>query len=62
MRQILADLAERGYDSGVSIEPHLAAIIHTGKAADSATQLYDSYVEYGRRLAALVKDVTPANV
>lgn len=53
VREILADLAEREYKGGVSIEPHLAAIIHTGKAADSAAQLYDSYVEYGRRLMAL---------
>jgi sugar phosphate isomerase/epimerase len=62
VRRILADLAERGYDGGVSIEPHLAAIIHTGQAADSAAQLYDSYVEYGRRLMALIKEVAPAAV
>ncbi len=62
VREILADLAERGYDGGVSIEPHLAAIIHTGKAADSAAQLYDSYVSYGRRLMALLDEVGAARV
>jgi sugar phosphate isomerase/epimerase len=62
VREILADLAERGYDGGVSIEPHLAAVIHTGKAADSAAQLYDSYIEYGRRLAAIVDAVTSSRV
>lgn len=62
VREVLADLRERGYTGGVSIEPHLAAIIHTGKAADSADQLYNSYIEYGRRLAAIVRDLKPAAV
>jgi len=62
VRRIIGDLAATGYDGGVSIEPHLAAIIHTGKAADSAVQLYDSYVEYGRRLVGIVKEATAARV
>ncbi len=57
VREILRDLWENGYKGGVSIEPHLAAIIHTGQAADSAQQLYDSYTEYGRRLMKLVNGV-----
>lgn len=55
VQEIVKDLVDKGYDGGVSIEPHLAAIIHTGQAADSAQQLYDSYTEYGRRLMQLVQ-------
>jgi sugar phosphate isomerase/epimerase len=54
---ILADLLKTGYDSGVSIEPHLAAVVHTGQEASSEEALYTSYVEYGRRLMALVEQV-----
>lgn len=54
VREVLRDLLEKGYTGGVSIEPHLAAIIHTGRQADNARQLYDTYTEYGRRLMALV--------
>ena len=62
VREILKDLAENGYAGGVSIEPHLAAIIHTGQKADNAQELYDSYTEYGRRLMKLVEEVAPKSV
>jgi len=57
VREILADLLGKGYDGGISIEPHLAAVIHTGQKADNAAQLYDSYTEYGRRLMAIVGEI-----
>ncbi|MFP4191911.1 MAG: sugar phosphate isomerase/epimerase family protein [Candidatus Hydrogenedentota bacterium] len=60
VREILGDLLAKGYDGGISIEPHLAAVIHTGKQADNAEQLYQTYTEYGRRLMQLVKEVAPA--
>ncbi len=60
VREILGDLLGKGYDGGISIEPHLAAVIHTGKQADNAEQLYQTYTEYGRRLMQLVKEVAPA--
>lgn len=59
VKEILADLLGAGYDGGISIEPHLAAVIHTGQAADSEQQLYDTYTEYGRRLMAIVSEVAP---
>ncbi len=59
VREVLADLLAKGYAGGVSIEPHLAAIIHTGQKADNAKQLYDSYTEYGRRLMKIVEEVRP---
>jgi hypothetical protein len=54
VKKTLTDLLQGGYDGGVSIEPHLAAIVHEGKAASDAEGPYEKYVEYGRRLMALV--------
>ena len=59
VRKIVADLLATGYDGGISIEPHLAAVIHTGQKATSEEFLYDSYTEYGRRLMKLVDEVKP---
>lgn len=58
VREIVGDLLATGYAGGFSIEPHLAAVIHTGQQADSAENLYKSYTEYGRRLMAIVGEVT----
>ena len=55
VKEIVADLLKRGYDGGFSIEPHLAAVIHTGQKAATESALYDSYVEYGRRLMKIVE-------
>ena len=57
VKDIVGDLLGNGYDGGISIEPHLAAVIHTGQTADPA-KLYESYVEYGRRLMKVVDEVT----
>lgn len=62
VREVLTDLLANGYDSGISIEPHLAAVIHTGQTATNEQALYDSYVEYGRRLMKLVDEVKPADL
>jgi sugar phosphate isomerase/epimerase len=58
VKEIVGDLLAKGYDGGFSIEPHLAAIIHTGQKADSDAQLYESYVEYGKRLIRIVNQVS----
>ncbi len=54
---VLKDLIGRGYRGGMSIEPHLAAVVHEGKAASAAESAYERYVEYGRRLMKLVERV-----
>ncbi len=56
-RDVIADMLGRGYDGGFSIEPHLAAIVHEGKAASESETAYECYVEYGRRLMRLVEGV-----
>ena len=59
VRRILADLFASGYDGGLSIEPHIKAQVHLGTESDPKA-MYDTYVEYGRRLLALVADVRKA--
>jgi len=57
VESVLADLIERGYDGAVSIEPHMAAVVHEGRDAASVSGAYERYVEYGRRLMDLVDKV-----
>lgn len=54
VKETVADLLSKGYDGGFSIEPHLAAVIHTGATTDNKDVLYESYTEYGRRMMAIV--------
>lgn len=60
VKEIVGDLLAGGYQGGFSIEPHLAAVIHTGQQANSADHLYRSYTEYGRRLMKIMDAVAPA--
>lgn len=57
VKEVVADLLGRGYTGGFSIEPHLAAVVHEGKAASEADSAYARYTEYGRRLMRLVEEV-----
>jgi sugar phosphate isomerase/epimerase len=59
VREIVGDLLGNGYDGGLSIEPHLAAVIHTGERTNSEEMLYSTYTEYGRRLMQIVDEVKP---
>lgn len=56
--KVLKDLKASGYDGGISIEPHLAAVFHDPSAMNSESdKSYDLYVEYGRRLMALLGEI-----
>ncbi len=57
VRDILKDAFARGYDAGISIEPHLAVVFHDASVKSSAETQYSSYVEYGRRLEKLVAEL-----
>jgi len=50
---VLLDLRHRGYQGALSIEPHLAAVIHEGKEATDRQAAYRCYIEYGRKLMTL---------
>ncbi|MBI2441468.1 MAG: sugar phosphate isomerase/epimerase [Lentisphaerae bacterium] len=51
--RILKDLLERGYDGGISIEPHMAAVFHKAdsRPGQGAAEIY---IEYGRRMMKLI--------
>ena len=59
VRRVVADLKADGYDGYLSIEPHIAAVAHEKKDVEDAASAADIYVEYGRRLMAIV-DETPS--
>jgi sugar phosphate isomerase/epimerase len=55
IREILADLIETGYIAGVTIEPHVASIVHLGGGTKATPEeRFDSYIRYGRALEALL--------
>ena len=57
VRDILKDAFARGYDAGISIEPHMVVVFHdaNSKANDDAMQ--KNYVEYGRRLEKMIGEL-----
>lgn len=54
--EICTDLKNRGYDGGISIEPHLAVVFHDESVQSEDSVKYDNYVEYGRRMEKIVKE------
>jgi sugar phosphate isomerase/epimerase len=58
VRDILQDAMARGYDGGVSIEPHMIVVYHDpgGKPADERA-MRANYLEYGRRLEKMVEEL-----
>lgn len=57
VRDILKDAFARGYDAGISIEPHIAVVFHDASVKSNEEAQYSSYVEYGRKCEKLVKEV-----
>jgi sugar phosphate isomerase/epimerase len=55
VRSVVTDLLASGYTGGLSIEPHLSAIIHEAQEADSQERMYSEYLTYGRKLIAIVE-------
>lgn len=54
VERITEDLLRNGYDGGISIEPHLATVFHDESVVSPEQQKIDTYVEYGRRMEAMV--------
>jgi sugar phosphate isomerase/epimerase len=58
VQRILADMLARGYDGGISIEPHLASVFHDpSQGVSQAQAMRESYVEYGRRIMQMVDGI-----
>ena len=61
VREVLTDLLRSGYAAGVSIEPHVASIVHLGEGTKaSPEERFASYVKYGRELEALLTSLPAA--
>jgi sugar phosphate isomerase/epimerase len=59
---ILQDAVKRGYDAGLSIEPHMVVVFHDAHAKSAREDaMRDNYVEYGRRLRTLVTEAKGPN-
>lgn len=54
VKRIVRDLLDRGYDGGISIEPHLAVVFHDKSVTSPQEVRYSNYVEYGRRMMRLL--------
>ncbi len=50
-------ILEDGYDGVISIEPHVAAVVHKSGGTGSPRQMYDSYLKYGRIFTAMVGEI-----
>ncbi len=57
VRDILKDAFARGYDGGISIEPHMVVVFHDAGSKSNDDAMRANYIEYGRRLERLVNDV-----
>ena len=59
VRDILKDLLDNGYRGVISIEPHIAKIIHNAQNADPE-KMFQSYIDYARQFEEIVADVRSA--
>ena len=57
VRRILTDLLRSGYRGAITIEPHVASIIHAGGPPASPEVRRESYLHYGRAFAAMVVEI-----
>src|SRR5690606_4111172 len=48
IKEILADILKNGYQGIISIEPHIAKIIHMDQNADPQ-KMFETYINYARR-------------
>lgn len=54
--KIMKDLFARGYDGGISIEPHMGAVFHDPNSQHSLDAA-EIYVAYGRRMVKMINNI-----
>ena len=58
VRDILKDALARGYDAGISIEPHMVVVFHDSQSkSNNEEAMRKNYVEYGRRLEKMIAEL-----
>jgi sugar phosphate isomerase/epimerase len=59
VRDVLQDALSRGYDAGISIEPHMVVVFHDAQLKTSNEEaMSKNYVEYGKVLESILSDIT----
>jgi sugar phosphate isomerase/epimerase len=57
VKRIMADAIRRGYNGGISIEPHLSVVFHDAETKSEQDIRYANYVEYGKRMGRILSDL-----
>ncbi|MDT8390057.1 MAG: sugar phosphate isomerase/epimerase [Lentisphaeria bacterium] len=57
VKKIVKDALDNGYDGGISMEPHLAAVFHDDSIQSTDDIKYANYVEYGKRFMDLIREI-----
>jgi sugar phosphate isomerase/epimerase len=61
VHDILSDALKRGYDGGISIEPHMVVIFHDAQSKSANEDaMRKNYVAYGKVLETLIADINVA--
>jgi len=61
VRDVLRDAFARGYDAGISIEPHMVVVFHDAGSKSNDDAMRANFVEYGRRLEKLIAGIKEEN-
>ena len=57
VRDILKDALARGFDAGISIEPHMVVVFHDAGSKSNDDAMRANFVDYGRRLAKMIDGI-----
>jgi sugar phosphate isomerase/epimerase len=58
VRDILKDALARGYDAGISIEPHMVVVFHDAQSkTNNEEAMRANFVEYGQRLEQMISEI-----
>ena len=55
--KIMTDVIKRGYNGGISIEPHMTIVFHDKDVKADDTVRFNNYVEYGRKMMKILADI-----
>ena len=57
VRDILKDAFARGYDAGITIEPHMVVVFHDATSKSNDDDMRANFIEYGHRLERMIADI-----
>ena len=57
VRDILKDALARGFDAGISIEPHMVVVFHDAGSKSDDDAMGANFVDYGRRLTQMIDGI-----